>query len=1062
MSKLLEVLFKHNQLIMNVKLLLHHSKRRVLSFQKLIKFLLIPIILISTISSTSAQSSVTGKVIDQNGDPVPGVSVKLKGSTTGATTDPSGNYALSLPTSSGSLIFSYLGFATQEIEISGRTVINVSMVEDAQTLEGIVVIGYQTVRRQDVTGSVGVVNTNNTERLVSRSLPEALQGQSPGISVRNGGAPGQEAVVNIRGLSTLTGNASPLYIIDGMYADPNTTVNPNDVETIQVLKDASAAAIYGSRAANGVIIITTKKGREGDPEIQVSSRYSVSNIPNRYDMMNAQEYVTTNQNAYILGGFDPQPAVANYDGTVDVDWADELLRTGSVQDYNASISGGSKTSNYLISAGYFKDEGTLIARDFDRKSLRINTETRRGKFKLGENFALSSSILNNPFQGGAFAGNPWYEMWNSVPIIPVQSNSLISDSNPGGWGYGSTGTVNTFSRNQVAIANITSIRSNFTKLLGNAYLDFEILEGLTYRFNAGLETSFDKIQSIRRNGSWYQNQAPQPSEISDNRSQFLSYLLEHTLNYSYKFNKHSINGVVGYTEQTTQTDNALGGRQNLAQYGGAYFTTINSATGAMTSSGGVNRFLINSFLGRLNYNFDDRYLATLTFRSDKDSRFSEGYRTGNFPSAALAWRISNEDFFKVDWISDLKIRGSYGVLGNANLGPYQFLGFLNQGPTAVFGPDQQDAPGATQARLAYENLRWEEKETTNFGFDAALFDNRLSLAFDIFSAVSRDVLVPQPLPFYIGNLQGDPLINIGSIENRGIEFEVGYRPKAEGEFRWDIAANISVIRNKVLELGNLGVDEVTGERRDYISSGNTRTKVGRSIGEYYVLKTDGIFQSEAEVAAHRAQSSYAKPGDIRYLNLVDRGTNDDINDADREFAGSPWPKFTTGFQFNSSYKNFTLSMQLYGAFGHELYNDVLRDLDSYGYSNYRRDLRPWSPGNTDTTDPRLGVAYAVGGNPADRAIVSNARGNSDRWIEDGSFLRLRNVELGYTLPTKILGKSGINNIRLFASAQNLFTITKYSGLDPDVVGANVNLEPGVDNGNYPSSRIFSFGLGLGF
>src|SRR5690606_13271563 len=451
----------------------------------------------------------------------------------------------------------------------------------------------------------------------------------------------------------------------------------------------------------------------------------------------------------------------------------------------------------------------------------------------------------------------------------------------------------------------------------------------------------------------------------------------HTLNFNQDFDKHRFNGVVGYTQQTVQSDNSSGGRNDLALFGGEYFTTINSATGEMTSSGGLTRHYINSFLGRLNYTYDDRYLATVTFRSDKDSRFSPGFRTGNFPSVALAWRLSNEDFFSSETFSDLKIRASYGVLGNANLSPYQYTGFLNQGPNAVFGPGQQTFTGATQARLVSEELRWEEKETTNVGIDATFFDNRFTVTVDAFRSISSDVLVPQPLPWYLGNLQGDPLVNIGSIENKGIELDLVYRAPSTGEFSWNLGMNMSMIRNKVLELGNLGIDEETGLQRSYITSGNTRTQVGRAIGEYYVLRTDGIFQSEEEVTEHYAQSLHAQPGDIRYKNLVDDGSNDDINERDREFAGSPWPKLTAGLQFNSTYKGFTLNMQLYGAFGQKIYNDVIRELDSYGLSNYRRDINPWTPTNTNTDDPRIGVSYAFEGE-SDAGSIFNARGNTDR------------------------------------------------------------------------------------
>ncbi|WP_316796996.1 TonB-dependent receptor [Pedobacter agri] len=1036
------------------------------------RLLALPLVLAAIISPSYATSTykdaaeikafkvdvqITGTVKATSGETLPGVSVSVKGGGRAVVTDAMGKYSISVPENS-TLVFNYIGFTAKEIVVGSNPVINVTLESSDTALDDVVVIGYQTIRRKDLTGATGSVNTGNTEKLVSRSLPEALQGQTPGVSVRNGGAPGQEAVVNIRGLATF-GNASPLYVIDGMIADPNTTVSPNDVEDIQILKDASAAAIYGSRAGNGVILITTKKGKEGPAKINITSRYSISQVPKTYDMMDAAEYAATNTRAYQASGMAIQPGVANYNGRINTDWVDETLRTGSVQDYNASISGGGNGSKYLISGGYFKDKGVLIAREFERASFRVNTETTKGRFKFGENLAFSSSTSRSPFQGGAFAGNPWYDMFSSVPLIPVQDNTLVSTSNPGGWGYGSNGNINTFSRNQVAIANITSVKSNFAKLIGNAYIDFKIIDGLNYKFNAGIETSFDKSKSIRKDGSWYQNQSPELSQLGERRSQFLSYLLEHTLNYNYNIGKHSINGVVGYTQQTTQTDFVSGSANNLTQLNGEYFTTlVSSPTASRTSSGDLYKSLLDSYLGRLNYTYDEKYLATFTFRADKDSRFSPQFRTGYFPSGALGWRISKEDFFKVNWISDLKLRGSYGVLGVNTLSPFQFIGFLNQAPDVVLGPNQVTTAGAIQAKLASGDLRWEKKKTTNLGFDASLFKDQLTVNFDVFRSVSEDVLLSQPLPRYLGNLQGDPIVNIGSIQNKGVELNLGYRPKLEGDFKWDIAGNISIVRNKVLSLGNLGIDTETGLPKDYIQSGNTRTQVGRSIGEYFVLKSDGIFQNQAEINAHRAQSAYAKPGDIRYQNTLDGGTNDDINDKDRVYAGSAFPKFTSGLQFNSRYKDFSLSIQLYGAFGQKLYNDVLRDLDSYGNSNYRRDINPWSPTNTDTTFPRLGYQFAAN----DRGINENARGNSDRWVEDGSFLRLRNVELGYSFPQKLISKANISSARLYVSGQNLFTITKYSGLDPDVVGANPNLEPGVDNGNYPSSRIISFGLSVGF
>ncbi|MBC7653394.1 MAG: TonB-dependent receptor [Oligoflexus sp.] len=1035
------------------------------------KFILVILVSFGTIigSSSSAfafkalasqqqtiSKTISGKVIDEKLGPLPGVLVKVKGTAIGTATATDGSYSINVPDNDVTLVFSYLGFITQEVVVVNTTSINVTLREDTKALDEVVVIGYQTIKKKDLTGAVNVVDNKKAQQIVSRSLPEALQGLTAGVSVRNGGAPGQGAVVNIRGLGTF-GNASPLYVIDGMLTDPNVTVNPEDVESIQVLKDASAAAIYGSRAGNGVIIITTKKGKIGETKIAVSSRYSISEVPKLYDVMDGATYAATNKLAYQNSGTPLQPGVANYDGSVNTDWGKELFRTGQVQDYNVSISGGTNTTKYLMSAGYFKDEGTLIARSFDRTSLRINTETTKGIFKFGENFALSTNNNNQPSN----EGNPWYDAFTSLPIIPVQSNALISTINPGGWGYGNSTFATNYSRNHVAIANITSNNANYTKLFGNAFMDVNILPWLKYRVNAGLETSFDKSKYVRKDGSWYQAQSFDFSRMADNRSQYLSYLFEHTLNFEKTFSKHNINGVIGYTEQTTQSENTTGSGVKLSNIGGNYFTQLNATSsipGDRSSSGYLDRFLLNSYLGRLNYNYDDRYLVTLTFRADKDSRFSPKFKTGYFPSAAVAWRLSKEDFFKVDWINDLKLRGSYGEVGVNTLSTYQYTAFLNQAPSYTFGPNQNIVSGAIQARIAPDRLKWELKKTTNIGIDASFFDNQISMTVDAFRAISTDVLLQLPLPRYLGNLRGEPLLNTASIRNQGIEFELGYRPKSQnGDFKWDVNANISFIRNKVLGLGNQGIDPLTGLPRDYVQSGNTRTQIGRSIGEYYVLKTNGIFQNQAEIDAHNAQKLYAKPGDIRYENLVDGGTRDDINDKDRQFVGTPWPKFTTGLQFNTSYKNFTLSTQFYATYGVTLYNAVISDLDSYGNSNYRVDINPWTPTNTNTSDPRLGYNFST-----DVGISSNARGNTDRWLEDGSYLRLRNLQIGYNIPSNIFGKAKISNARVYVSGQNLFTITRYKGLDPDVVGADANLQPGVDNGIYPSSRIVSFGVGFGF
>lgn len=1020
----------------------------------------------TTAYAQGTEITVSGIVTDSTDNaPLPGVSVVVKGTTIGTQTNSSGQYSLTVPTD-GILVFSFLGYVAREVQLAGQANINVSLRTDTEQLQEVVIIGYQTVNRKDLTGATSVVNAQNTQRLASRSLPEQLQGLAAGVSVRTGGAPGQEAVVNIRGLSTFGGNAQPLYVIDGMFSDPNTTINPNDIETIQILKDASAAAIYGSRAGNGVIIITTKKGKEGPMKVAASAKYGISTVPNTYNMVNGQEYVDISTQAYQNAGYSLQPGVANYNGT-NTNWKDKTLSTGHLQDYNITLSGGDKNSKVLVSGGYLRDEGTLLGHSFERTSLRINSETGRGRFKISENLMLSSSTRRSPVQGNFEVGNPWYDMFNNLPILPVRGPEYITPANPSGYSIGSN-DARTYSRNPIAINDLWRIRSNFMKIMGNIYLDVELADFLKYRLNLAGETSFDKHTTVREVGIWYQNQAEKPSSIDDARSQYLSGLAEHTLNFDKTFDKHTFSAVAGFSTQVYRRDGNLASKTNLSSYGGNYFTTINSATGTAGASGYLEKWVFMSYFGRLNYNYDEKYLASFTFRSDKSSLFSSKDRVGFFPSAALAWKIDREDFFNVEAISSLKLRATIGVLGIPNAGPYQFTGSLNQAPRAVFGSDQALYVGGVQPKLVYEALGWEQKTTINIGVDASFLNNTLTATIDVFRARTKDILLNQPIPLYLGSLpelENQPLVNIGEVENRGIELDLGYRPVMTGDWQWSIGANVSVIRNEILSLGNLGIDPVTGDALNYIQSGNTRSQVGRSIGEYYVLLTDGLFQSQEEINEHGAQVAFAKPGDIRYKNLVDGGTTNDITDRDRAFAGSPWPKFTTGLQFNLSYKAFSLNMQWYGAFGQKLYNDVLRDLDGMGYSNYREGLSYWTPTNTNTSTPRLGVSYetsGLGDPPVDQGIVSNARGNTDRWIENGSFFRLRNLEIGYNVPTSLLSKVSMTNARIYVSGQNLLTFTKYSGLDPDVVGANINLEPGVDNGNYPSSRIISVGLNIGF
>lgn len=1004
-----------------------------------------------------AQQSTRGTLRSATGEPLAGATVKVKGTNTSVTTNAAGEFTINAPVGS-TLQVTYVGYTPMEVTVTGNAPLNVQLQAGNQELQQVVVIGYQTVRRKDLTGATGIVNMENVNKITSQSVAEAIQGTVPGVTVRNGGAPGQNATIEIRGVSNF-GQTSPLYVIDGMLSDANTTVNPDDVASIQVLKDASAAAIYGSRAGNGVVIITTKKGREGAARVNFSARAGIQQIPKRWDVMDAQQFLQTirqqyqNSNVQLANGIAAQLA----NNTISTDWQDEVYRTGRVQDYNVGISGGSQTANFLVSAGYYKNKGVLIANDFDRASLRINSEARKGRLTFGENLMLSNSNGRNP--GGGI--NAFYEAPLSLPIIGVKGPQYSGiPANPSGWGMG-TSDVPSYANNYVAIAALDKQTYNFAKLLGNAYIDLRLFTGLSYRFNAGAEVSFDNFREIRDTGIWrYANQPPNTS-IGESRQRFTNLLLEHTLNFNRTFGLHAISAVVGFSRTEQKREVTSGGRVNLVNANGTLFTTISSAAGALSAAGGTPLFWrSHGYLGRINYTYNDRYLLTLTGRIDQDSRFGPNYQTGRFPSVAVAWRLSREEFMQVPWINDLKVRASYGKLGFSDvLGSWDYFSVINVYPRAVYGINQGAIAGAYQSQLTNPDLRWEERTQKNAGFDATVLSNRLTFSFDVYNALSKDLLVFLTPPPYLG-YSGTVATNTASMRNSGIEFSVTYRSRPAGSspFHWDVSANFTTIKNRVLGVGERGKD-ASGNAVDYIESTNfIRAQVGHAIGEWFVIKTDGLFGSQQDIDSYVDKNGQkiqpnAKPGDVKYVDFNGDGQ---INNSDRQYAGSPWPNLQTGAQFNASYRDFTFNLQLVGVFGNKIYNDIRRQLDIYQLNNFRSDIDPWSTSNPNGKDPRLAVDQS-----SDPTVSFNNMAQTDRWLESGAYVRIRNVELGYALPKSLMNKINFSSARIYVSGQNLYTFTKYKGLDPDVQGTGV-ISRGFDAGNWPASRIISVGIQADF
>ena len=1012
-----------------------------------------------SVVSFAQQNSVSGIVTGNNNQPLPGVSVLVQSTKKGTATNNAGRFTIAA--SSGDvLLFSSIGYKDQTVTIGSQNTITVTMVNATDsTLNDVVVIGYQTVRRKDLTGATGVVNMTDANKVSAASVGEQIQGLVPGVTVRNGGAPGQNSVVEIRGVGSF-GSSTPLYVIDGMIADANSTVNTNDIASIQILKDASAAAIYGSRAGNGVIIITTKKGKEGPSKIFGSAKYGTQQIPKTWNVMSAPQFLQTVKQEYANSGqslpSDVAAQVAN--NTINTDWQKAAYQKGAYEDYNLGVSGGSKTGNYLISGSYYKNEGTLVGNSFERASVRINTEAKKGILTIGENMALSSTDGKNP--GGGV--NAFYSSAQMLPIIAVQSSAYTDanqyPSNPGGWGIGSSDNP-TYISNYLAAVALDKQTYSYAKIVGNAYAQLNFTSWLSYRFNMGVEASYDYGKEERDTGIWrYTNQPPLTS-VSEGRSRFTNFLMEHTLNFNKVFGKHSISGVVGFSRTQQMRDYTNASRTNLQVVNGNVFTTIGSAQGTPSVDGGlINKWRNHGYLGRINYAYADKYLLTLTGRIDQDSRFGPSNRTGYFPSAAVAWRISKEDFFHVSWINDLKIRASYGKLGFSDvLSAWQYIGFINSNPRAVYGTGQTPVIGQYQADITNPDLKWEERTQKNIGLDASLLNNRILFTAEVYNSVSKDVLVNVPLASYLGST-GSPFVNSGSIKNTGVEVSATYRDNGH-LFKWDISGNFTTIKNKVLSVGNQGIDAASGVAVNYLQPANyTRSQVGNALGSWYVIQTDGIFQSQDEITNYVNKSGTiiqpnAKPGDIKY---IDKNGDGQINDQDRVFRGSPWPTLQAGLQFNASYKQFNINIQFVGVFGNKIYDDVRRALDSYQLTNFRDDISPWTTTNTKTSDPRLAID-----NGNDPSVAMNNMGETDRWLESGSYVRLRNVELGYNFSSNLLKSISFSSARFYVSGQNLFTITKYKGLDPDVSNGDI-LQRGFDAGFWPSSRVFSAGVQFEF
>jgi len=1005
-----------------------------------------------------ADITVTGRITDEQGQGLPGVNVVVKGTSNGTQTDVDGRYSITAP-DNGTLVFSYVGYLAKEIAVAGQSTISTSIAPDTKALAEVVVVGYTTQDRQNLTSAVSSVDVLQAKKAPVATITEAIQGRTTGVQINNSGNPGQAPSITIRGLGSINGGSSPLYVVDGLWTDNIRDLNPADIASLTVLKDASSTSIYGSRGANGVIIITTKRGKPGKPVIGFNAYAGAQRTVDRWDLTNASEWAAIERIAYANAGYGPnyhpeqiQASVLNPENYPDTNWQDAILRTGSVQDYNMNLSGGSSgekyTTNFLISGDAFLQKGALIGTDFKRYTLRLNSGLTTGRFKINESVQLAhaNTTLAN--------GQPFQDAVRLLPTIPVYNPN--ESPYTAGYGYGSP-AANTFGTNPVASQKIETRTQYNNRIQGSVNAEYAFFDFLSYRLNLGLESLDYVDQDARRFGRISQNAPTDPSFLTENRGDNTFLLAENILNFNKRIADNGINVLLGYSEQRGKNTNSQATARSFANNapGAQDGYVLSAGSGTTSVSGNIFEYSKRSFFTQAVYDYKNRYLLTGSFRRDGSSRFDPQNRYGNFGAGSVGWRISEENFFKeaVPYVSNLKARFSYGVNGNDNLGEYRYQAVVNQNVNYPFN-GQVVNNGQIQTALPSTGIKWESRYTTNYGLDLGLLEDRITLSADYYVSTTKDALVNPTLAAYLGNAGGNPYANIGSLRNKGFELQASYQ-KSSGAFTYGVSGNLTTVNNRVTKLAQEG---------QVIGSGATQTAVGHPVGAFFLIPFDGVFQTKEEVLNYKNADGkviepFASAGDARY---VDTNGDGQINDDDRQYYDTDIPKIVYGFSANGAYKGFDLSFLIQGSGGNQVFNVARATMDrTDDPSNFRADFSPWTPENPSTTTPRpLQSGGATGDLQA--AAASNARGSS-RFLENGSYARLKNVTLGYTIPAPLLSNrvKFISNLRIYVTGQNLATVTKYSGPDPEFVNGNF-FERGVDYSAFPNLRTVTGGIQVGF
>jgi TonB-linked SusC/RagA family outer membrane protein len=998
-----------------------------------LKFAIIALVMISTHSVMAQSKTIQGVVTDAAGVPLPGAAVNILGSKNSASTDFEGRYSLKDVNSSDKIVYSFVGLFSQTITAGDQTSINVKLLESTQNLTEVVVVAYGSQKRSKVTGAISVVGAKEIAAVPITNAESALQGRAAGVTVING-APGSSPTVSIRGLSTM-GNSSPLYVIDGVLTGNLSGLSPNDIESISVLKDASTTALYGSKAFNGVIIVTTKKGRKGPGVLTFNTYIGSQSVSKRYDVMDTTQYL---KYAKDLGS-DLTARAAEF-GNINTNWQDQIFQSGLMQDYNLSFSNGTDTSSSRYSAEILKQEGSTIGTAFERYSFRANNTQTLGKITVGSNVGISFSKTNPERSAG---GRTLLEhAIKMAPYLPIYNANNLG-------GYQGPSTIDgQDSENPVRVANLGSQVINNVSIIGNIFGEYDIYKGLKFRSQVSLDYYTSKNHSFVpsfKDGSAHSQGF---STTNEGNQYGQTIVFNNSLQYKTTIaDKHNIEAI-GMIEKLT------GKGQNINAGSRYYISDEIDQLRLQDANLNSSSFEENNlgYIARVNYDYDEKYLVAVSGRRDGSSRFGANNRWGNFYSAALGWNIAKEDFMKNSVFSTLKLRASSGTTGNDRIGNYQYSATLVS--NYYYPIAGAAAAGVSTGGAANPDLKWESKNDRNFGLDFGLYDEKFTGAIEYFNNKASDILFQVPLPASVGSANGTQTVNIADVNTNGFELSLGYNDR-EGDFTWSATANLGTSNNEVISLAP-GITSVLAGPSPRAGLENfSRLEVGQPLFYFYGLETNGIYKNQAEVdAVFGAGQTAIKPGDIRF---VDRDGNKIINANDKTNIGNPYPDFTYGLNLTAAYKKFDFNCFITGVQGNDIFNANVFDLQG---------MQRLFNASTDVIDRSI-VANGVVTNPSatlPRALGAsqNWASASDRYVEDGSYARLKNITVGYTLNGTTFDKY-FSKLRMYVSAQNLITITNYSGLDPEVARADGNANSaGIDLGRYPQPKSVIFGLDVTF